>query len=385
MEIYMSRPVPYEQVLQTYLDRNCVLLVGKEEYINTQTKMKYKCACGNISEIPYNNFRRTTSCKKCIKKEVKHGSDEISKILNDYGYTLIDIGNYKGVNSKITIKCPSDHIYKVRFSSFYSQNNRCNKCVSIRFAQERKNDFDYVQSKINVEGYLLLDTEYINNKTDMRIQCPADHIFEMSFGEFVHVGNRCPECFGTFRTEYEVVKSHIESFGYSLLSKTYTNAHKYLTMKCDRNHKFKMKFNNFKNLEQRCRECYLDDKVRGENNPRFNPDRTRLLRMTYLGFDNGKLHILKDDPNYTNHINSQITAKASSNIWDRSDYTVDHIFPRKAFIDNDLDNIHGPLVVKGICNLRENLRIIPKSENGKKAGKYNQEEFIEWFNSKLTD
>ena len=123
----------------------------------------------------------------------------------------------------------------------------------------------------------------------------------------------------------------------------------------------------------------------GENNPRFNKDRSRLIRIKYIQFDLTKLHILNDDPNYTNHINSQIAAKASSNIWDRSDYTVDHIFPRKAFIDNDLDNIHGPLVVKNICNLRENLRIISRKDNGKKAGKYNQEEFIEWFNSKLTD
>ena len=56
-----------------------------------------------------------------------------------------------------------------------------------------------------------------------------------------------------------------------------------------------------------------------------------------------------------------------------------------SFIDNNLDEIYDKKIVKDICNLRENLRIILKKDNINKFSKYNQEEFINWFNKKLEE
>jgi len=64
-------------------------------------------------------------------------------------------------------------------------------------------------------------------------------------------------------------------------------------------------------------------------------------------------------------------------------YELDHIFPRKAFIDNDLDIKYNTFIVFWICNCSENLQFIPKDENQIKSGRYNQEEFIQWFNNML--
>lgn len=87
-------------------------------------------------------------------------------------------------------------------------------------------------------------------------------------------------------------------------------------------------------------------------------------------------NILKDEPLYENYIQSQKEAKESYKVWDTSKYAVDHIFPRIAFIDNNLDKIYNHKLIKEICNLRENLRIIPQKENSDKHAKYNQEEFM---------
>ena len=54
-----------------------------------------------------------------------------------------------------------------------------------------------------------------------------------------------------------------------------------------------------------------------------------------------------------------------------------------AFIDNNLDKIYDVKIIKEICNSKDNLRIVNNKENKSKYNKYNQEEFINWFNQKL--
>ena len=381
----MSRILTYEEISQKYIDNGCELLVKKEDYINTQHTMLYKCKCENISTTSYNNYRKHLKCKKCNRINYDYNYDNIFNIINQTGYKLLTLSEeYKGLNSNIKVECLENHIYTVRCSSFINQNNRCKKCASVKLNKDRKNDYEFVKSKINIDGYTLISTDYKNNKEKLNIRCPVGHIFQMRFGNFHTLSQRCSECFGTKINTIEDVKYYTKKIvGYELISTYYINAHKYLDFKCNEGHFFSMKFNNFKNLGQRCRECYLNEKVRGENNPNYNKDRTRRSRINYLQFDHNKLYILKNEPLYEIYLQSQQDAKISNNYWDRTNYRVDHIFPKKAFIDNNLDNIHSPLIIKKIANIRENLRIISHEDNGSKGGKYNQEEFMKWFNNKI--
>ena len=125
----------------------------------------------------------------------------------------------------------------------------------------------------------------------------------------------------------------------------------------------------------------------GEKHPMYNPDRTRKRRSDLLKFDYKHEIILNDDPMYNEYIEyKQISTQIKKSKYAaKPKYSIDHIQPRVAFIDNDLDNIYGTKTIKKICNLRENLRIITKEENGHKAGKYTQEEFMTWFNEKIKE
>jgi hypothetical protein len=102
-------------------------------------------------------------------------------------------------------------------------------------------------------------------------------------------------------------------------------------------------------------------------------DRTISYRRRYLLTNKSDINTLKDDPNYETYLINKIK------------YSIDHIYPRVAFIDNNLDKEYNSKIVKQICNLRENLRIIPMNENKSKSGKYNQEEFMNWFNNKIKE
>lgn len=57
-----------EYVEEYFKSQECELL---DKYINSKQHLKYKCLCGNISEISLSNFQRGHRCKKCgIKKKI---------------------------------------------------------------------------------------------------------------------------------------------------------------------------------------------------------------------------------------------------------------------------------------------------------------------------
>lgn len=60
-----------EYIKKEFEKNNCTLI--STEYINNQTKLKYKykCKCGNESNITYNNFQKGARCMKCSSKTEK--------------------------------------------------------------------------------------------------------------------------------------------------------------------------------------------------------------------------------------------------------------------------------------------------------------------------
>jgi hypothetical protein len=117
-----------------------------------------------------------------------------------------------------------------------------------------KHTTENIREEVEKEGYKLLSKRYKNNKTKLKILCPKNHIWEASYFQFQQ-GNRCYECSGKKKHDYEWIKNNIESIkDYKLLSKKYENALKKLKIKCPKGHIFYMRYNNFQQ-GQRCPEC----------------------------------------------------------------------------------------------------------------------------------
>ena len=191
----------------------------------------------------------------------------------------------------------------------------------------------------------------------------------------------CFTCSGNPKRTIDEIKLEALKDGNTCISEVYVNSKEKLTFLCPDNHEYKMRWNDFQG-GHRCKFCraeYISAILSGENHYNYNSDRTRRVRTDHLSFNLYKIHLLKDDPNYELLLESRKT----TNRFKKNEFSVDHIFPRIAFVDNDLDIKYGPDVVKNICNLRENLQILKREENGNKSGKYNQEEFMKWFEEKL--
>ena len=227
-----------------------------------------------------------------------------------------------------------------------------------------------------------LNSIYINNRIKNNLTCSNNHNCFIAFDKFQQ-GRRCAKCSNKKeKLTHEFVFNYYSKENYTMHNIYNTCGHKD-KLTCPKGHKWSTNFDNFKSKNNRCFTCHCENN-RGKNNPNYKKDRTRRKRTAYLQFDLSKLNILKDDPLYDNYIQSQTDAKESENIYEKTKYTVDHIQPRIAFVDNNLDKIYGEPLIKKICNSRENLRIISRKNNGSKGGKYNQEQFLEWFNKKIS-
>lgn len=60
-----------DQVKNFFYKNECELL--ENNYVNSYVKMKYRCLCGNISYINFNNFKsgKRCGCKKNKDKKLK--------------------------------------------------------------------------------------------------------------------------------------------------------------------------------------------------------------------------------------------------------------------------------------------------------------------------
>lgn len=303
-------------------------------------------------------------------------------VSNEYakgGYTLTSI--YKNCMTKDEVVCPEGHKIKIKFNNFKS-GYRCIECAN----NNKKLSHEFVFNEYAKKGYILNSIyDGCVNKDDLI--CPNNHKIKMTYNNF-QSGNECIECVNINQTfSHEFVSGEYSKKGYTLNS-IYNGIHNKDQLTCPEGDDIEITFANFKQ-GRRCGICFKRNNF-GENHHSYNSnDRTRRKRSEQLSFDLRSQEILNDDPNYEQFLlaceESKLKRKLTGNKHIKSDITIDHIFPRIAFIDNDLDNIYGTNTIKKICNLRENLRIISKSNNCSKGGKYIQEEFMSWFNDKIKE
>ena len=183
---------------------------------------------------------------------IKLTYDYVKSFIEKEGYQLLS-KEYKNNYTKLLIKCPVGHEYKVKFNDF-QHGIRCPICNG-----KQKFTYDYVKDFIEKEGYPLLSDTYINANTKLLLKCPKYHEYKVSFGSFKQ-GGRCLICSGKQKFTYDYVKDYIEKEGYQLLSKEYINNSTKLLLKCLVGHEYKVSFNHFYNRNQRCPVCWYESK-----------------------------------------------------------------------------------------------------------------------------
>ncbi len=100
----------------------------------------------------------------------------------------------------------------------------------------RKHTIEFVRGEFEKEGYQLLSTIYVNNKTLLEYICPKGHYGNIRFNGWIN-GNRCPICTGVKKKTIEFVRKEFEKEGYQLLSTVYINSRQKLEYICPKGHR----------------------------------------------------------------------------------------------------------------------------------------------------
>jgi hypothetical protein len=153
----VGKRLSYQEVSDYFKEQGCKLL--EPFYKNARTKMKYKCVCGNESQIVLYSFKNGNRCKQCgINKTTKIHTltnEEVKQKFSDIGCELLS--EYVVCYKKIKFKCHCGNITE-GFPNNIWKRGRCGKC-GIK-ARSKENHYMWYQ-----------DREAFKNKYHFKQRC----------------------------------------------------------------------------------------------------------------------------------------------------------------------------------------------------------------------
>lgn len=180
------------------------------------------------------------------------GIEDVRTMFEQNGYLLIST-QYKSTHEKLETLCPCGHTYHVSRSNF-KKGNRCSICSG------RIVSYDNVKTLIESEDYVLLEKEYVNNTTPMKMICPCGHSCEINYASFKK-GVRCNICSGNRKLTKEDVINRFEDEGYIIKNdfELENGNHTKIKVFCSLGHEWEVRIDAFFS-GQRCPQCGIKSK-----------------------------------------------------------------------------------------------------------------------------
>ena len=294
----MSKKLTLEYVKGYFDEQGCELL--EKEYKNSKTKMRYRCSCGNVSEIAFTTFKAGHRCNICgSKKRIEKTKHAFEYVYNYFKEQKCELLEEKYINNSTNMKykCSCGEKGKINFNNFQN-GHRCVKCSG-----NEKLTYKFVKLFFEDNKCELLEKEYKNTHTKMRYLCECGKENQITFSDFQQ-GRRCQQCgFDKIgdqkRLSFESVKQFFKDNNCELLATKYKNTHTLMQYRCDCGNISKIGFHTFQ-AGHRCKKCAIE-KNSGENNWNYNPnltDEDRIDRRKIPGYTQWAKNIYKRD-NYT--------------------------------------------------------------------------------------
>ena len=182
----MSKKLTIEFIRDRVVERGYKLL--SIEYSGTNSGLLMECPEGHQIEMCWTVFKRGGSCVKCFHDSMRIDIEFIRAEFKKEGYILLTTV-YINNDQKLEYICPMGHRGSTSWSNWSSKaSNRCGIC-----ANNIKLTIEFIREEFAKEGYVLLSTEYINNRTKLKYRCKHGHTHYTTWGDWVD-GCRCPTC-----------------------------------------------------------------------------------------------------------------------------------------------------------------------------------------------
>lgn len=241
----MGRKYTIEEVRENFEREGYTLL--SDVYVNANTKMYYKCPNGHVHNVRLCNWLSGGSrCPFCSGR-MRRTIEEVRAAFNKEEYRLLST-EYKNNKAHLHYKCPSGHLHRTRWD-VWVKGVRCPVCDG-----QAKPEFLKIKSSFESEGYTLISTEYVNNRTKLHTVCPKGHSWVTTWANWQN-DCRCKTCSGNLKKTIIEVRKCFEKESYVLLTDSYINQRQKLKYRCPDNHLHSTTWSDWQS-GYRCPECY---------------------------------------------------------------------------------------------------------------------------------
>jgi hypothetical protein len=202
-KILKGNPFTYEYV-QSFIETNSDCKLISTEYINTDTKLLLKCACGTEFAVSFYKFkqRNKRQCNECSLKananKRRYTYDYVKRSVAENGCILLS-DKYIGSDKKLKFQCICGNELEASYNTFLNLKYKlCATCVKKIVASKRKFTYEEVKQYIEVESdskCKLLSTEYDKVRSKLLFLCHCGENFETDFQIFKYAKKyQCNTC-----------------------------------------------------------------------------------------------------------------------------------------------------------------------------------------------
>lgn len=238
----MSQKLSIEEMRAIAKKRGGVCLSDK--YVNSKTKLKWKCARGHIWANTPGHMKIGQWCPVCAGI-TPLTMQEMRRLAAKNGGKCLST-KYINARSKLLWQCSRGHKW-MNTPSHIKKGQWCRVCSG-----KQKLTLDDMKALALERGGRCLSKKYTNHKTKLEWICAKNHQWEAAPGH-IKRGQWCPTCAGR-RPSIEEMKETAIKRGGKCLSKKYTSSTSKLKWQCARGHKWDAIPGNIKQ-GQWCPEC----------------------------------------------------------------------------------------------------------------------------------
>lgn len=227
------------EYIKNYVEDNSNCNLISTEFINSKTKLKFRCSCGEVFEAQFHKFKTGKKmCKKCTFRKIT--IEDVRKYVEENSDCKLLSTEYIDCYTKLKFRCSCGEVFEKDFVHFKTRQKKCQKCTGgISYFPE---EFEKLFKEKSNNEYELL-TEYINQKNKITIRhLKCGHIYNVNPSSFLS-GKRCPICqhrsYKKTTQEFQNELDTINGTGkYIVLSEYKDNRSKVLIKHCDCNRVF---------------------------------------------------------------------------------------------------------------------------------------------------
>ena len=269
------RRFTYEQIkrfVEIESNSDCRLNETEESYLAkckenpkmALCKLSFICSCGGEFMASFNTFKSSNKrcCNKCsyevTGRNISYSYEDVKHYIEVESESQCKLlsGEYKDYHTALHIQCSCGNDFYRALSEFKSRKLfKCKLCTGASI----KPTFEFVKEDLLRHGIDLLENEYKNNSTNMKIVYPCGFETERNYYNIKRSKYKCPHCLKPgYKRDTKQLKSEIKlatNDEYELLSKYKTMNDKVLMLHKKCNYKYEVTPHNFLDGGNRCPKC----------------------------------------------------------------------------------------------------------------------------------